>query len=45
MDAAKAYVQQKTDEAEALLKELFTEENAPAAELGALLQGLVNRRA
>lgn len=45
MDAAKAYVQQKTDEAEVLIKELFDEENAPASELRTLLQGLVNRRA
>ena len=45
LDAAAAYVQQKTDEAETLLQELFSDENEPAAELRALLQGLVNRKA
>ena len=44
MDAAKVYVQQKTDEADELLKELFNDGNAPAAELGRFLQGLVNRK-
>ena len=45
LDAAGAYVQQKTDEAELLLTELFLGDNPPAAELSALLQGLVNRKA
>ncbi len=45
MDAAKEYVQQKTDEADVLLGELFGDDNAPATELRKLLQGLVNRKA
>ena len=44
MEAAQAYVQQLTDEANALLRGLFLEENAAAAELIDLLQGLAARK-
>ncbi len=44
MEAAKAYVQEKTDEAEEILSGLFPEQNVPAMELRGLLQGLVNRK-
>ena len=43
LDAAKQYVQYLTDEANKVLREIFSEENAPAADLVQLLQSLVNR--
>jgi geranylgeranyl diphosphate synthase type II len=44
MEAAEAYVKEKTDQAESLLRGIFNEENTAAEELIAILQGLVGRK-
>ena len=44
MDAAEAYVQEKTDDAKELLRGIFSRDNEAAEELIAILQGLVGRK-
>ena len=44
MEAAEAYVQEKTDHAESLLRGIFAVDNTASEELIAILQGLVGRK-